>query len=154
MSFFRHLAACLACRWGAVPRSDKVRVGVFAVSVPLAALTAWHSAPPADPLGASMLPIAGARVHAVEPPSQRERPDSLGREFDEEAAGRSGEWLGGPGAKVTIESESTAGGLGAQPGVEGQHDDRSKTFTVREKSSSDAEPLFRQDGARGESSGL
>ena len=146
MSLLRYLAAGLAHRWGEFPRSEKVRVVLFAVSVPLAGLVAWQTATPSDDLTASMRSLTDKRAYAQEPA----RRDEL-VPFDHETVGKAPGAPERPSAKVTIESRPTADAKGADSAAN-QHVMRPEASTVRGGVSGNAGPLFRKDGARGESS--
>ncbi len=145
MSLLRYLAAGLACRWGGFPRSEKVRVVVFAVSVPLAALVAWLTATPPGGLTVSMRSLTDTRAYAGEPLRRNQS-------GQEDSARRATMAPAGLSAKVTFESRPTAGTSGAEPAAGGRHDARPEASTVRGKPFEDAVPRFRKDGARGDSS--
>jgi len=144
VSFLRSLAAGLAHRWGGFPRSEKVRVVLLAVSVPLTGLVAWQTAMPTDDLKASVRSLTDKRAYAQEP-SRR----GMLVSFDQEADGQPSAAPSGQSAKVTFESRPIADTKGAGSAV-GQHDLRPETSNQRGGSSDDAEPRFRKDGARGD----
>jgi hypothetical protein len=144
VSFLRYLVAGLAERRGVFPRSDKGRIAVPTVVLPVAARVAWQVALPADALKSMrLLAEKGAFVDEQRGKHQHASLDDKG----------SGHALGKPGeprAKVTIEFRATARVAGADATAGSGHDVRLETSSMRGGAFHDAGPLFR-DGARGES---
>ncbi|MFO7975988.1 MAG: hypothetical protein R6V12_15290 [Candidatus Hydrogenedentota bacterium] len=144
MSFLRYLVAGLGARWGGFPRSDKVRVAVLGITLPIAAFLAWQTALPADALK-SMRTLTDKRAFADETPGEN-RPASLKEKGRGQAISAPVE----PSAKVTIESRASAHPLDTDAAVSEGHSVHRETSTVRGGASDDAGPFF-QNGARGES---